>query len=70
MRMWYANQKTLDLMPLTQRFDSMTGLYEKHTIEILNKTKNDLAIRIDDLKERLDNTQEKIERKESMICHL
>ena len=41
-------------------------LNSKHQIEILNKTKNDLAIRIDDLKERLDNTQEKIERKEKL----
>ncbi|MEJ2272219.1 MAG: hypothetical protein P8X91_07040, partial [Candidatus Bathyarchaeota archaeon] len=38
----------------------------KHRIEILEKTKNDLAVRIDDLKERLDNTQVKIERKEKL----
>ncbi len=41
-------------------------LNSKHRIEILEKTKNDLAIRIDDLKERLDNTQVKIERKEKL----
>ena len=41
-------------------------LNSKHRIEILEKTKNDLAVRIDDLKERLDNTQVKIERKEKL----
>jgi exonuclease SbcC len=41
-------------------------LNSKHQIETLNRTKNDLAIRIDDLKERLDNTQKKIERKEKL----
>ncbi|UCC58274.1 MAG: SMC family ATPase [Candidatus Bathyarchaeum sp.] len=41
-----------------------TYSYAKHELESLEGRKGDLALRVDELKERLDNAQEKIERKE------
>jgi exonuclease SbcC len=41
-------------------------LNAKHEMENLEQRKGDLALRVDELKERLDNTQKKIERKEKI----
>ena len=40
--------------------------YAKHELENLIRKKKDLALRVDELKERLDNAQKKIERKEKI----
>ncbi len=43
-----------------------TYSYTKHELESLERRKVDLALRVDELKERLDNAKKKIERKEKV----
>ncbi len=43
-----------------------TYSYTKHELENLEGRKKDVALRVDELKERLDNAQKKIERKENI----
>jgi exonuclease SbcC len=40
--------------------------YTKHELESLEERKKDIALRVDEMKERLENAQEKIERKEKI----
>lgn len=49
------------------RDDAFTKFsFAKHELESLERRKGDLALRVDELKERLDNAQKKIERKEKI----
>ena len=56
----------LDLARKLQKSAFKAHLDAKHELESLEQRKSDLASRLDDLKERLDNVQKKIERKENI----